>query len=167
MKHDQALLALATERVQQCIEAAEAKLINRFPVPSVTLNQRGKIAGSAHLQRNLIKLHPVLFHDNQQAFIDQVIPHEVCHLLAFQLYGKVRPHGSQWRYLMHHVFQLTPEVKHQFDVTKVAGKTFEYHCQCGVIALSIRRHNKVTSGQQQYCCRRCSMILRSVAKTSA
>jgi SprT protein len=128
-------------------------------MPSVHFNQRGKIAGCARLQKNELRFNPTLLKDNISLFLDEVVPHEVCHIVAFILYGRVRPHGKEWQSLMIDLFGLQPRTYHKMDVTKVQGKQFEYKCECGPIELSIRRHNKVVRGQQKYICRKCRVSL--------
>lgn len=147
------------QKVTKCIEHASAYLNQHFALPKVTFNQRGKIAGTARLHSNEIRINPILLTDNLEEFLTEVIPHEVCHLLAYQLYGRVKPHGKEWQALMMKLFELTPHTYHKMDVTKVRGKHFAYLCKCGPTTLSIRRHNKVLRGQQQYICRQCRTTL--------
>lgn len=147
------------ERTAACYAIAEDQLRRPFPRPQVHFNQRGKIAGSARLQLNELRFNPVLLNDNLQEFIDEVVPHEVCHLLAYQLYGKVRPHGKEWQSLMRSLFALKGQTKHQMDVSQVEGKTFSYRCQCQQHQLSVRRHNKVLRGVS-YQCRQCAAPLK-------
>lgn len=97
--------------------------------------------------------------DNQQEFLTEVIPHELCHIIAYQLYGRVKPHGAQWKTLMAGIFDLEGRAGHQMDTRAVAGKTFDYQCQCGVIELTIRRHRQVVRNQRQYRCVRCQSVL--------
>lgn len=130
-----------------------------FILPKVNFNQRGKIAGCARLQMNELRFNPILLDDNVDAFLKEVVPHEVCHLLTFKLFGKVRPHGKEWQNLMRMLFDLEGQTYHQMDVTKVKGKIFHYECRCGPIELSIRRHNKVMRNKQTYICRKCGHSL--------
>ncbi|GAA0852576.1 SprT family zinc-dependent metalloprotease [Aliiglaciecola litoralis] len=153
---------LAQQRLADCISAAEGFFGRQFNSPALLFNQRGKIAGTAHLQKNLIKLNAVLMADNLDQFCQAVIPHEVAHILVFQLYGRVKPHGKEWQGIMTGVFGLEPKVRHQMDVTKTQGKTFDYHCRCGTMKLSIRRHNKIVRKQQTYLCRQCNHVLHQV-----
>jgi SprT protein len=130
-------------------------------LPKITFNQRGKIAGCARLQKNELRFNPVLLSDNIDAFLEEVVPHEVCHLLAYKLFGKVRPHGKEWQNLMLELFGVKGQTYHQMDVTKVKGKSYSYRCGCGPIELGIRRHNKVLKGQQIYICIKCRGPLRA------
>ena len=141
------------------MERISAYFKRSFPMPHISLKQRGKIAGSARLQNNELRLNPVLMADNPDKFLHEVIPHEICHLVAYQLYGRVKPHGREWQQLMTKVFGLPPNVYHAMDISKVAGKSFAYRCQCGPVQLSIRRHNKVLRNQLQYRCLKCGVQL--------
>jgi len=154
---------IATQ-VEHCYQVAEATLGQLFPRPEINFKLRGKSAGTAHLQLNKLRFNPLLLQDNQQAFIDDVVPHEICHLLSFQLYGRVKPHGVQWQHLMRQLYHRQPRTTHSFNTQSVEGKTFEYWCGCGSVNLSIRRHNKVLRGDTQYRCRKCGHKLRDVMK---
>ena len=70
---------------------------------SATRHQRGH----RRLQSWEIRLNPVLLLENQQPFIDEVVPHELAHLLVFRQFGRVAPHGREWRWMMESVL-LTP-----------------------------------------------------------
>lgn len=144
-----------TQKCQQLLGTASRHFQRQFPAPDIRFNVRGKVAGKALLQHNTIHLNPVLATENPQAFIDEVLPHELAHLIAFQVYGRVRPHGKEWQHIMSNIFGVTPSRTHTMDVSSVQGKTFEYRCGCQSVALTIRRHNKVLRQQASYACRQC------------
>lgn len=127
--------------------------------PQILLNQRGRIAGAALLQKNVIKLQPSLFEQNQDYFISDVIPHELAHLVVYQHFGRVKPHGNEWRYVMRDVLGVAPKVTHSLDVKKAGVKMFDYQCHCGIVQLTTIRHNRVVHQQQKYICRRCEHTL--------
>ena len=137
----------------------EQQLKRIFPRPEINFKLRGKSAGTAHLHQNLLRFNAILLAENQDAFFNEVIPHEICHLLAHQMYGRVKPHGQEWQALMIQVFKLTPSTTHSMNTQSVAGQHFSYQCDCGPVSLSIRRHNKVVRGETQYRCRRCKKAL--------
>ncbi|MEC4728764.1 SprT family zinc-dependent metalloprotease [Shewanella sp. D64] len=156
---DSKLHSHAVERVLQCYLIAESQLQQSFIRPEINFKLRGKSAGTAHLHQNLLRFNATLLAENQDTFFNEVIPHEICHLLAHQMYGRVKPHGREWQALMIRVFKLSPSTTHSMDTQSVAGKHFSYQCDCGPVSLSIRRHNKVVRGETQYRCRRCKKEL--------
>lgn len=147
------------ERVETCYQEAEIALKRTFLRPVTQFSLRGKSAGTAHLQQNRLRFNAVLLRENSEAFLAEVVPHEICHLLCFQLFGKTKPHGKEWQSLMLTVFKVKPSTTHSFNTTSVAGKDVEYRCACGPIRLSIRRHNKVLRGESRYICKRCKAHL--------
>ena len=151
---------LVIQKVEQCFDYANERFNQHFDLPKISFKQRGKVAGSARLQSNELRFNPILLQDNLDIFINEVVPHEVCHLLAHQLYGRVKPHGQEWQALMIDLYAVTPKTHHNMDIQKVAGEVFRYYCQCGTLELSIRRHNKITRGKQNYICRKCHSVLK-------
>lgn len=142
--------------------------------PSLLFTQRGKIAGSALLQKNIIKLHPTLLAQNVDYYLDEVIAHELSHILVYQLFGqyrgmlrrtRVKPHGLEWQTIMTDVFDLVPRVTHQLDVKTIGMQSFGYECRCQTIALSLIRHNKVIRGKQVYYCKRCKQPFTEITPT--
>ena len=158
--NDIKLFETANTVTAESFTLAEDYFRTPFKRPTITLNQRGKIAGSAHLQKNLIKLNKTLFVQNFDEFKRQVIPHEVAHLVCFQKFGKVKPHGSEWKSIMRAVFNLDAAVTHKFDVASVGMQEYTYRCDCPeLIKLSAIRHNKVMNGKQQYRCQKCKAVV--------
>ena len=161
MSTQKSLLMLSSDNKKRLLDESEkyfslaTDFFNHpFIRPNYLFNQRGRIAGSAHLQRNMIKFNVVLFLNNQQEFIENVVPHEVAHLIAFQLYGRVKPHGKEWQTIMETVFNVEASTTHSFDVDDVTGKKFHYRCDCREHELTVRRHNKILKGAR-YLCKNC------------
>lgn len=146
-------------RVNECMAQAAGELSREFAEPLVRFNQGGRIAGSAWLERWELRFNPILLADNEAEFMNEIVPHEVAHLVAFACYGKVKPHGREWQHIMHSVFDLTPRTRHRLNTTKVAP-TFAYQCACRAHQLTLRRHNKIMRAQQRYLCMHCNGELR-------
>lgn len=144
---------------EDCFIEAECFFDRPFKRPEYLFNQRGRSAGSAHLQRNIIKFNPTLYLHNKDEFLKQVVAHEVAHLITYQLYGKVRPHGKEWQNIMMQVFNKPAKTTHNLDISDVIGKQFAYQCLCTTHQLTIRRHNKVLKGAS-YLCRKCRAPLQ-------
>lgn len=141
--------------LREKLQLASRHFTANYPEPKVNYHQRGTSAGSAYLQHWEIRLNPVLLLENQRTFIDEVIPHELAHLLVFRHFGRVAPHGKEWRWMMETVLQVPASRTHQFAIASVQSKTFPYRCRCRQHQLTIRRHNRVQRGDAEYRCRYC------------
>lgn len=126
-----------------------------YPEPKLNWQQRGTSAGTAWLENYEIRLNPVLLMENQQAFIDEVVPHELAHLLVWKRFGRVAPHGKEWKWMMEHVLGVPAQRTHKFELDSVRKNTYPYHCGCQQHQLTIRRHNRVLRGEAIYRCVRC------------
>ncbi|APW54723.1 SprT family zinc-dependent metalloprotease [Pasteurella multocida] len=146
-------------KLTQCLQLASGYFNRTFSMPTVHYNVRGMKAGVAYLQQNEIRLNPILLLENSAAFIQQVVPHELAHLIVYQVFGRVKPHGEEWQSVMQDVFHLTPEVCHQFDVSSVTKQRYPYQCQCQTHYLSVRRHHNIQSGKAIYFCKKCKVEL--------
>ncbi|MBT1449375.1 SprT family zinc-dependent metalloprotease [Glaciecola sp. XM2] len=153
------LLNLANDTLASKMRLLAGTQYHSQPTPEIHLNQRGRIAGAAVLQNNIIRLQPKLFAQNVDYFLSDVIPHELAHLVVFHHFGKVRPHGREWQHVMQDVFAVPAQVKHQLDVTTIGIKSYEYYCACGSMLLSATRHNRIIAKKQVYHCRRCRQAL--------
>lgn len=158
-------LPIATQQaVMRCLRhylaLANAYLKVDYPEPKVSYQQRGTTAGTAHLSVWKIRLNSVLLIENGQQFIDEVVPHELAHLLVYKQFGRVAPHGQQWQWMMENVLGVSASRTHAFDVMSVQGKTFAYRCDCQTHALTVRRHNKIARKESEYRCRKCRQLLK-------
>jgi sprT protein len=146
-------------RIQQGLQLAEEYFKQAFMPPQIHYELKGVKAGVAYLQRNTINFNRTLLLENSEKFIQQVVLHELAHIVVYQHYGHVQPHGKEWQFVMQEIFQLPAETYHQFDLSSVQGKTFTYHCACQTHKLSIRRHNKIQRESAVYFCRKCKTQL--------
>ncbi|APD93996.1 hypothetical protein BM523_08340 [Alteromonas mediterranea] len=150
---------MITDAVFRCYDKAEHYFSRSFERPAITFRRSGKNAGTAFLQQNRLNFHPILYKENREVFIREVVPHEVSHLLVWILFARVQPHGKEWQSVMRGVFDCSPSATHQFDVKRVS-RSFSYKCDCDTYALSTRRHNNILKGAQ-YKCKKCSALLRA------
>ncbi len=110
-------------------------------------------------RKNEIRLNPVLLLENQREFIDEVVPHELAHLLVWQHFGRVAPHGKEWKWMMESVLGVPARRTHRFELASVRQNTFPYRCRCQQHQLTVRRHNRVVRGEATYRCVRCGDLL--------
>lgn len=148
------------------IHLANVHFDSQLSLPKVSLNLHGKAAGQVQLKHNLMRFNETLYRENQTDFLQQTVGHETAHWVAYQIYGYVKPHGPEWRYIMQDVFHLSAQRVHHYDVRSVSGETFTYHCQCQTHELSIRRHRAVLRGKSRYTCRECGTLLIADEQTS-
>lgn len=153
----QAVMRQLREKLQQ----ANVRLERDYPEPALVYQQRGTAAGTAWLQHWEIRLNPVLLLENQQAFIDEVVPHELAHLLVWKHFGRVAPHGKEWKWMMESILGVPARRTHQFEVESVRSRAFPYFCRCQQHQLTVRRHNRVVRGESEYRCLHCGDILKS------
>ena len=139
-------------------ELASAKVEIRFDL-------RGKAAGQARIRaagRYLIRYNLELLKRGGVDFLEQTVPHEVAHVLAYHRHGRdIRPHGAEWKAIMRQL-GAEPTRCHDYDVGGLGARQlhyFDYHCGCMLHRLSSIRHNKVAKGQR-YLCRRCGEPLQ-------
>ncbi|ACY83128.1 conserved hypothetical protein [Edwardsiella piscicida] len=154
-----ALQQAVMHTLRRCLSLAEQRLNQPLPLPQIDYRQRGTVAGTAWPQQWQIRLNPVLLQENGQAFIDSVIPHELAHLLVYRRFGRVAPHGREWRWMMAEILGVEPQRTHRFSVDSVRGRTFTYRCACQQHQLTLRRHNRVQRGESSYRCRQCGAAL--------
>jgi SprT protein len=141
------------------LQLASEKLERHFAEPTLVYQQRGTAAGTAWLEKWEIRLNPVLLLENQQAFVDEVVPHELAHLLVWKVFGRVPPHGKEWKWMMQEVLGVPARRTHQFEIASVRAQTYPYRCGCQQHHLTVRRHNRVLRGESEYRCVRCKSLL--------
>lgn len=146
--------------VRQCLDCAKQKLEQSFKKPDIIIRKKGTIAGTAHLQTWTITLNAQLLLDYQDDFIREIVPHELAHLFVYALYGKVKPHGKEWQWMMKTILGLPAKRTHQFTNTKLQQIRFQYHCDCQVHSLTSIRHARIIRNQTIYRCVRCQQKLQ-------
>ncbi len=172
------LIIRANNAVAEALSKASAYYGCEFKVDSIRYDLKGRSAGQVRFPLSckwnkalpVIRFNESLLKHNEQAFIDEVVPHECAHVVVYQLYlnrhGKVKnkpkPHGKEWRTVMMELYRLTPRVTHTFDMAASPQKRFSYHCACEnrEHLISLIRHNKVRRGRANYVCRACGEKLQ-------
>ncbi|WP_312311210.1 SprT family zinc-dependent metalloprotease [Atlantibacter sp.] len=146
--------------LREHLARANQHLDRDYPEPKLVYQQRGTAAGTAWLERYEIRLNPTLLQENVQAFTDEVVPHELAHLLVWKHFGRVAPHGKEWKWMMESVLGIPARRTHQFALDSLARSTFPYRCGCQRHQLTVRRHNRVLRGETQYRCVHCGETLK-------
>lgn len=155
------LIDLSNQKLLSSLRHANQVLGVNYPLPEIRYDLKGKAAGMAYLQLWKIRINAAMLLDNSVAFIDEVIPHELAHLIVYRYFtlGKrsqeCKPHGIEWQYVMSEIFKLKPKRTHQFKTPKRVVKRFSYMCPCREHFLTGIKHNRIESGERYYNCTQC------------
>ncbi|WP_231908865.1 SprT family zinc-dependent metalloprotease [Marinomonas sp. TW1] len=145
-------------KVERCFELAEVFFNHKFCHSHCNFKQRGRAAGTAHLQKNELRFNHFMYQQNPVEFLKTVVPHEVAHIIVYQIYGtSVRPHGKEWQAVMKKVYQLSPNRTHMFDVPPLKN-SYLYACACRQHEFTKRRHSRAQKGVE-YICKECHSSL--------
>ncbi|OCF94157.1 SprT family zinc-dependent metalloprotease [Gilliamella sp. wkB308] len=150
--HNQVIACLRKHLAQ-----ANQLLNMQFTEPKIIYKPKGSVAGSAFLMRWEIQLNTMMLVDNGHIFIEEVVPHELAHLIVFKKFGNVKPHGKEWQYVMSNILGKIPKTTHNFDVKR---DFYLYYCECQEHQLTKIRHNKVQHNNINYLCRKCGTQLK-------
>ena len=126
----QAVMRSLREKLAQ----ANLKLERQYPEPKLVYQQRGTTAGTAWLQTYEIRLNPVLLMENVDAFINEVVPHELAHLLVWKHFGRVPPHGKEWKWMMESVLAYRPGARISLNCNRCSARLL-------LTAVSVRSTN--------------------------
>lgn len=135
-----------------------------FEMPVICFALTGKTAGSYKRLLDgscILNFNRLLLEQHTSDFIDRTVPHEVAHLVAYQVFGlKIKPHGREWKQVMG-LFNADDSRCHSYDVSKLNTRRyrrFAYECSCRSHQLTSIRHNRVLSGYS-YVCKSCKQPL--------
>jgi SprT protein len=157
MQVSKAIMAQVELKIQDGINRATAYFGREFAFPSISYNLSGKTAGTATYQRNHIRLNAVLLMENTEEFIARTVPHELGHLITWEMYsndwsfynrstGRIAHHGLRWKSICTLIGMDDVTRCHQYDVSNSGRKSTQYvwGCQCGAImAVSKVKHNNM------------------------
>ena len=127
----------------------------------------GRLAGQAVYTRTTYKVrfHPGLLQAHGDEFINQVVPHEVCHVACRELYKRNMGHGIEWKNMMRRL-GLSPDRCHSWD--RLGGprvsKSSTYKCSICAKDVSVgpKIHKKIQGGYDGYypkCCGRRAKLI--------
>lgn len=150
---------LADQIVQSYLAKARVIWALDLPMPKISLDLRGRVAGQAWYTDWKIRLNRVLFRENVDYFVGHTIGHEVAHLIACRLHGlQVKAHGDEWKRIMLRL-GLEPKRCHCLDVTPaVTRRKFLYICSCQKHTVGAARHKRIGWGKK-YICKKCKKTL--------
>ena len=159
--------------VKRYTDKANAIYGTKISYPNVIFTKRGTTAGTAHYATHTINFNPELYVRNVDAFLTDTAPHELSHLVAYQVFSKgrgirIQPHGEEWKRVMRSL-GVTPSRCHSFDTSEVKQKKnvvrYQYKCSCrSNIMVSSVRHNRAQQGAK-FVCTKCKQPISFVGSS--
>ena len=152
-------------KLNQCIATAESHFKGqKFAFPTIKYHKRGTTAGTADCHRWVLDFNPTLFVENVEDFLGRTVPHEMAHLIDYQVYqkqarmmsfgyrrAKRSVHGPTWQSIMR-LLGAPVSRCHSYDVTnaRVKNRTrYNYACACGQeFELGPKHHAAVMRGEK-------------------
>lgn len=82
-----------------------------------------------------ININPVLLNENIEYVVNQTVPHEVAHVVAYSVFGDaIRKHGVEWIRIMR-LFGCKTNTCHDLDISTIVHfhnrKKYSIKCDCG------------------------------------
>lgn len=129
-------------------------------LPKYSFRQMGTKGGLAYYRDYRIELNSDFFKNYCEEMINQVVPHEIAHLVSFKVYGPLgRGHGQFWKGVMSSLRPLGVTITrcHSFSLEGVkhrrVAKPFAYKCGCMVHNVTLNIHTKIARGSSRRCIR--------------
>lgn len=161
--------AILAERVQakieECYQVANEYYGEEFPLPEVMYDLNGQVAGYASYKANRIRLNYDCLVNYSEDMINQTVPHEVAHLIAYRVFMlgrgiRIKPHGWEWRSVCG-VLGIPATRCHSYEVkpARKVARPYVYSCACREWPTTRCLHKRMERGHT-YTCNDCRTQLR-------
>lgn len=150
-------------RIEECLAQAGAYYKRTFWLHEVKFDLTGQAAGMFCVRnesRQYIRINRTLLDANPAEMFNQVIPHEVAHLVAYQIHGRLKAHGPEWQAIMRNCFNLEPDRCHTLDTSLSSTNPYAYRCACLTHKVSKRIHNQIVRRPGSRICAKCKVGLK-------
>jgi len=135
-----------------------------FKTPAMEYYDNKLASGSANYRTWTIRLNMVHLQENLESMLHETVAHEMAHLAAFAMHGRVKPHGAEWQRIMRSWFGVEPERTHDYDCSNVkARRQTRWEADCGCPdshKVSTAKRNKILFKNRSYRCLTCSQLIR-------
>jgi SprT protein len=146
------LISRVENQVLETFEQAQRIFGRTFDIPtlSYSINSGGK-AGYAQYRQWHIAINDKYLVAHPDTVINEVVPHEVAHLLTFNLFPRFRQHhGPEWKSVMRRL-GLPPARCHRMQLVEAHPHTYVCNCRKHFVSDLIHRRMMV----QPRWCRKC------------
>ena len=152
--------------VNDCLNKARQTFgVDRVPLEiPIVYKTKSVAAGKAHVTFShrlgfrpemiewCININPVLLNENIEYVVNQTVPHEVAHVVAYSVYSNaIRGHGVEWSRIMR-LFGCEPNRCHELNVSTINQlrnrKNYTIQCTCGkLLEITSNRATKMKNGK--------------------
>lgn len=117
----EAQVQVVREAFEKCCRKCSA-ILPGFKVPSLEFTTHGNTAGWAHYRENKVRLNPTYCMSHLQDMLEDTVPHELAHILAYQIYGENCHHDWRWKDAYKLLTGKTPSRCHDYGDVKSASR---------------------------------------------
>lgn len=148
-------------RVESLIEIASKKYNRTYPMPEITYDLTGRVAGRARGNKEIM-INSVLLMENLDDFIQDTVRHELAHCIDYtNNNGWVRKnnrfdvHGNSWKSVMRVLGDKNPQRCHSYDVSRATRgrrkKNYVYVCPECKTSLRVTKtiHDRISTYNQK------------------
>ena len=154
-------------KINEGFNKAEKIFKKKFDVYLYLNKQLNSTAGLAILQKNnkkkeyVIELNLRMLEKYGEKFINDVIPHEICHIVDLKLNG-ISSHGGKFQKIGK-ALGYSVKSRHDFEkISKRNCKVIVMKCKCREHEMQARFGNKVLRGEIEPVCNYCKKKLKFV-----
>jgi len=158
-------MSIELSELSQAVDAFYTVAENHYGQPfkryPISLRLKGATAGKAFLGREM-RFNRVLFMENKAEFLARTVPHEIAHMIAHDLYGKVKPHGHQWKAVCINIGMKDVKRTHSYDVSNSVNRRprpYTYRCGCKDWDMTANMHRKMSVFGRGRHCKACKQSL--------
>lgn len=169
-KEKKELIEKLEDAVNKCLENA-FKIFNiRFGYPIIdTTLKSTRIAGRAIMERsgniikNTLRFNYKLYAAAPDLFIKEVVPHEVAHIVNYNMHERVIAHDFKWKYICLRLggSGSTHLIKELYEILVSISPGYKYKCACTIHNLSTRIQKKIEKGAS-YSCKDCHKRIKRI-----
>jgi SprT protein len=150
-----------SEKLNKLIEACNAQF-RGFSFNDVKFSMNGRLtstAGRAFLEEGRLEFSKVLYIQNVEKFLEDTVPHELAHIVAFRVFGD-KGHGVHWKHIMNFLGYDANRCHNYAVQRRSSAKTYSYTCGCKdkIHEVSAQRQAWINKGKR-YCCEKCGILI--------
>lgn len=164
-----ALWADVETRIRELFKVASRKAGRIINPVRLRCSLTGDTAALAHGgKQGYINLNPRLLIQNKRAYFQDTIPHEVAHIVAWEIFGwRIADHGREWRTVMAWFGAEITVYHHYRDNSRhQVHQTYAYRCKCRTVQVSAATHREMEKGET-FRCKSCGGTLHRVIADAA